>query len=383
MKNLYKLSVTLVMALFLVFTFMFVGCERKRDNRVEQLILENTINETGQNSSDKSDAKNEVGVGIFSPYVDVTSWVPISSAYSINGAPNLLKLKQETGINSFHLGFVQPDQSNPLESNGDIRWCWGGYYKLSEKGNDGFQYIGIKKSIDDFMKSGGSIVISFGGQLGKAPWLVTNNVQKLANMYKDVIEFYNLKRIDLDIEESNQGTYVNSQNAKAVKMVQDQTGVEVSLTIPIMPWGWDTKQINLIKAYMDEGVDIKIINSMTMCYGKPSLNAGEDFGSASVRAMENACSQLIEIYAGYGKKLSESESYKRLGSTVSLGYEGPANEVFTPTLAQKVYDHAAKKKYGLLSYWSINRDSKIEENLGVTGMYSFSKIYKNFDKTGK
>ena len=52
-----------------------------------------------------------------------------------------------------------------------------------------------------------------------------------------------------------------------------------------MPDGWKDKQLKIINAYLDAGVDISLINSMTMCYGY-GVSENEDYGDASIRAME-------------------------------------------------------------------------------------------------
>ena len=63
---------------------------------------------------------------------------------------------------------------------------------------------------------------------------------------------------------------------KYVKQVQGLTNVKVVLTIPIMPSGWKDKQIKIIQAYLNQGVQIDLINSMTMCYGA-EVNDNEDY----------------------------------------------------------------------------------------------------------
>jgi len=316
---------------------------------------------------------------VVAPFVDLSSWVPLTSSYSQNGVPNLALVEEQTGLNYYNLGFINPDSTTPLDTSGNIRWGWGGYYELSEKGNDGYQYPKIKQTIQDLANMGAMYTISVGGQLGAAPWIVTTNVDKLTEFYLDIINVYNIKRLDLDIEESNQTESNNIENAKAIKKVQDKTGVEIVLTIPIMPSGWTDKQIKIIKAYLDQGVNISLINSMTMCYGA-GVYANEDYGDASVRAIENSIKQMQEIWASYGTILTEEQAYLKTGATVDIGYESDLYPIFTPEMTRKVVDHAKKHKYGMVSYWSINRDSKMEANKGVTNQYEFLNEMNNIYK---
>lgn len=313
------------------------------------------------------------------PYIDMSSWVDQTNAYSLNGAPNLGKISDDSGFKYFNLGFIQPDQTKPLESNGTIRWGWGGYYSLSKNGSDTAQYNGIVSSLSALRKKGGDYCISIGGQAGDAPWVVSGDQSKLEEFYKDVIKTYSLKRMDLDIEESNQDQDQNMINAKAIKAVQDATNIEITLTIPIMPSGWEQKQINLITAYMDAGVDIAVINSMTMCYGT-GVNANEDYGTASVRAITNSVKQLKEIYSNRGLELTDTQAYLKTGATFSIGYESKLYPVFTTAMAKTVVSDAKEHNYGLVSMWSMGRDAMLESNSAISSKYNYSKILQDYDK---
>lgn len=312
------------------------------------------------------------------PYIDMSSWVDTANAYSINGAPNLGKLSDDTGFLYFNLGFIQPDSVTPLDSDGTIRWGWGGYYSLSKNGSDKSQYEGIVASMKNLRDKGGDYTISIGGQLGDAPWVVTQNQKSLEAFYEDVISSYDLKRLDLDIEESNQDANQNFINAKAIRAVQDKTGIEITLTIPIMPSGWAEKQLNIIKAYYEAGVDIQVINSMTMCYGT-GVYENEDYGTASVRAMDNALKQFKELYANYGYMLTDDQAYLKLGATFSIGYESNLYPVFTTDMANTVVNDAIKHNYGLVSMWSMGRDAKLENNKSISSAFEFSKILNKYN----
>lgn len=338
-----------------------------------ELKQETTINpeeNSNTNSESNSNEDNNFSIPLLAPFIDMVSWVDPTSKYSLNGAPDLGVIYDEIGANVYNLGFIRADDNEPVDKDGNIRWGWGGYYKLSEDGNDGYQYEGIKKSIQNVRDRGGDVIVSVGGQLGLAPWTQTKEVDKLKNMYLEIIDAYNLKRIDLDIEEVNQGFADNVINAKAIKKVQDKTGVEVVLTIPIMPYGYTTTQKNLLRAYIGNGVNISLVNNMTMCYGS-EVNPGEDFAEASIRACKNSNIQLREIYAEYGVDKTEQETYKMLGATVDIGYENQYNPIFTADMTRSVGEFAKSVNMGMYSYWSLNRDAKIEANKGVNNIYEF------------
>ena len=307
---------------------------------------------------------------VLAPFMDTTYWVPTSTGYSIGGVADIGKIASETDLRYFNLAFINPSSTDAVADDGTINWCWGGYDIISKNNPSNGQYQGIIAAIENVRKLGGDITISVGGQLGHAPWVVSNSEQKLYEMYKDIIGTYNLTRLDLDIEESNQGETENQINAKAIKRVQDETGVKIILTIPIMPDGWKEKQLKVINAYLDAGVNIELINSMTMCYGYGVADT-EDYGDASIRAMESANKQLREIYKNRGVTLSEAEAYAKMGATISVGYESTLYPTFTSEMASKVAAHARQKSYGMLSFWSVGRDAKLQENSGVSTKHEF------------
>ncbi len=333
---------------------------------------------THEQISDKeSITKSGWPVRVAAPYIDMSSWVETASAYSNSGAPNLGKLHDESGFKFFNLGFIQPDMKTPLNTDGSVRWGWGGYFDLSEAGNTA-QYQGIVKALNDLRQKGGDFAISVGGQLGAAPWVVTQDQAMLEKFYLDIINTYSLKRLDLDIEESNQDQEQNQINAKAIKAVQDQTGVQITLTIPIMPSGWQPKQINVINAYLDAGVDIALINSMTMCYGAGVYDY-EDYGTASIRAINNSITQMKTLYSNHGINLTDDQAYLKTGATFSIGYESELYPTFTLKMAETVVDDAKKHGYGLVSMWSMGRDAMLESNKEISTQYNYTNILNSYN----
>lgn len=330
--------------------------------------VENTINK----SSATKTYKSGIPYKMVAPFVDMSSWITPSSSYSVNGVPNLGAFATDTGVKVYNLGFINPLTNNPTNADGSINWGWGGYDSLT-KNSTNSQYLGIVQSIQNLTDVGGSYIISVGGQAGDAPWKVTQNVTSLENMYLDIINTYKIKRLDLDIEESNQDADHNLANAKAIKKVQDATNIEITLTIPIMPKGWEQKQINIINAYLSQGVDITMINSMCMCYGT-GVASGEDYGDASIRAIENSIKQMQVLYANYGIELTTAQAYKKTGCTVSIGYESYLYPTFTTSMMQKVTNHAKENSYGMLSFWSMGRDSTIDGNTGIYSKYAYTNI---------
>ncbi|SFR86725.1 glycoside hydrolase family 18 protein [Anaeromicropila populeti] len=313
---------------------------------------------------------------VFAPYVDMAAWVT-QKGYSNNGSLNLKRVSQDTGVKFFHLGFIQA--SSHIIKNKKIQWGWGGYQALSEKGKWDPQYLGLKRSIKELRSMGGDVCVSFGGGKGIAFWQVTSNVAVLANTYREIISVYGLTRIDFDIEGAAQNRAKNAANAKALKIVQDETGVEVILTLPVSEDGLDYQQLLVLEAYLESGVEIEILNLMTMCYGRGSLSPGVSYGTASVKAIDAATEQLKKYYRQYlGISLSEDQAFSKIGTTTNIGFSSYQHPVFTKKWARLVVNHADKKQLGMVSFWEINKDAMLVNNLGIHAKYEFTKIYKGF-----
>lgn len=308
------------------------------------------------------------------PYVDMVEWIT-KAGYNYGGVANLTKLSQDTGVKYFNLGFIQATSG---VSNGKVNWGWGGYSVLSEGSSD-TQYLGLKQSIKDFRATGGDVTISFGGLTGTALWEASSDVNALAASYTEIVNGYGLTRLDLDIEGGAQNKAANVTNAKAIKKVQDATKVDVVLTLPVLPSGLTSEGLGALEAYLANGVNVKAVNIMTMCYGDGVLLPGENYGTASVRAIDSTKDQLKSYFKTYaGVTLSDSEAYAKLGTTCSVGYESSSFPIFTPALAKVVVDSAIKNKIAMTSYWSLNRDAQLDTNQGITGAYLFNDVYKQF-----
>lgn len=308
---------------------------------------------------------------VFAPFVDMTAYVS-DGELGNSGAPNLKELALQSGTKYFNLGFMQ---AQSVDSD-RINWSWGGFSGLNEKDNDGWQYEGIKKSIRELREIGGDVVVSFGGLNTGALWEVSSDEAKLINAYTEIIEGYGLTRIDFDIEGGIQGYEHNRLNAKAVKKVQDATGVEVTLTLPVMDFGLTQDGLGTLQAYLDAGVDLSIVNIMTMCYG-PSVI---DYAQGSIDAVENTKNQVQSYYKQYASMdLTDSEAYKKIGTTTSIGFENEAHPYFSGEMMTKVVEHAIEKNIGQVSFWSINRDAKIDNGVGkVNDKFEFSTISNKF-----
>ncbi|EOH89547.1 carbohydrate-binding protein [Enterococcus villorum] len=323
--------------------------------------------------------KADFGVGqgiqwadqVVAPFVDMTAYVSGESLGN-NGALNLAAVAKSTGQKFFNLGFMQ---SKGLK-DGKIDWAWGGFPTLNENESDGWQYEGIKKSIRELREVGGDVAISFGGLNAGAFWETTQNTTILADAYKEIIEGYGLTRVDFDVEAGAMDYAHNLANAKAVKQVQDQTGVSVTLTLPVMDTGLISTGLSVLQAYLEAGVDLTTVNIMTMCYG----SVVPDYAQGSLDAVDNTKNQLQDYYKRYANTtLTDAQAYAKLGTTPSIGFESSAHPYFTTDMFNKVVQHAKSRKLGMVSYWSMNRDAMVDSGQGqVKNQYEFLTVAQQF-----
>ena len=324
-----------------------------------------------------------VGVGkqipdhVFAPFVDIVSYVS-DKDYASAGSLSLEKMYKDTGILYYNLGFIMTKNGGGI-TNGIVDWSWGGYETLSENSSNTWQLDGIKESIRYIRSKGGDVVVSIGGLNEGNLFQKTQDEDILFNTYMDIIEGYGLTRLDLDIEGGGQGKAINVANAKALKRVQDATGVEIVLTLPVLPSGLTSLGLGTMEAYIENGVDVKMVNIMAMCYGSGVINPGETYAQASVRAIDNTAQQIKTTYANNGKTLSNAQAYEKVGVTVSIGEESSSFPIWTTDYSQVVNQKAISSNIGMTSFWCLNRDcQKYGQNNGIYGMYEHTNIFKTF-----
>src|SRR5699024_6308790 len=147
----------------------------------------------------------------------------------------------------------------------------------------------------------------------------------------------------------------------------------------VMPTGLIQTGLDVLKAYLEEGVDLENINIMTMCYGA----SVPDYAKGSIDAVDNTMKQVKDYFKKYaGIDLTTEQAYAKLGTTPSVGFENTGHPYFTTEMMKQVVDHAVEKNIGMVSFWSINRDAKIDNGVGqVKNRFEFTKVAQTFGET--
>ena len=277
----------------------------------------------------------ETAYPLFTPYVDVCLWPPFD-----------ISKVDSTGICLYTLAFIVDDQfeegANP---------CWGGYSTLD--------LTWYQDQITGLRENGGEIIVSFGGASGFPLAYVATDEFELKDAYKQVVYAYSLQSVDFDIE----GMFVAhpesiERRSKAMKLLKDDyPELQISLTLPVMPWGLTGDGINVVTSAVNHDVDLSIVNIMAMDYG----GAG-DMGDNAIEAIDNVFSQLKSIYEDAGIPKPDSLIWKMIGVTPMIGQNDVMEEVFYLDDAVDVRDHAFEKNIGRIAIWSANRDRQCENS---------------------
>ncbi len=314
---------------------------------------------------------------IFAPFVDIAYYVSDKN-YSSAGSLSLEKMYKDTGILYYNLGFITATTGGSVH-DGKVDWSWGGYTTMSETSTDTWQLDGIKDSIRYIRSKGGDVIVSVGGLNEGNLFQATQDETVLFNTYMDIIQGYGLTRLDLDIEGNGQGKQINAANARALKRVQDATGVEIVLTLPVLPSGLTDLGLGTMEAYIENGVDVKMVNIMAMCYGSGVVYPGETYAQASVRAIDNTAQQIKTAYANAGKTINDATAYGKVGVTVSIGKESDSFPIWTTDYSEVVNQKAIESNIGMTSFWCLNRDcQQYSANSGIYGMYEHTNVFKTF-----
>jgi chitinase len=125
----------------------------------------------------------------------------------------------------------------------------------------------------------------------------------------------------------------------------------VSFTLPVDPDGLPSDAMTLLKSTTAAGVNINIVNIMTMDYGTDGTQ-GRAEGTVAIASANGTFSQLQSLYPN----LSTAQIWAMIGITPMIGYNDDSAEIFGASDATAVTSFAMQNGVGLLSYWALQRD---------------------------
>ena len=225
----------------------------------------------------------------------------------------------------------------------------------------------FKSDFFEFKKSGGQLIISFGGASGTYMEDALSHDQMVAEVSR-LLDSTECRALDFDIE----GSYLpnaplNIKRAKIIKALQDKyAGLYISFTLPADTNGLTNYGIGLLETSIQNGVSINIVNIMAMDIGR--LPANKSWGLVACQMGDTTVEQLGGVFSSIKYK---ETLYGMLGITVMIG-KNDDDSVFMPADAIMLADYAKQKNIGLLSFWSINRDQKGTGDLSIYSQNNYS-----------
>ena len=264
--------------------------------------------------------------GGFAPYVDVGLYPPY----------DLVDAAKRTGVTTFNLAFVV--------SGGGCVPKWGGSQELGD--NE------VAKRIGELRAAGGDVRVSFGGANGAELAQACTSATDLAAAYKKVIDAFDLKKVDFDVEGAAiADRTANDRRAEAIAMLQKQVdGLDVSLTLPVLPSGLTQDGVDLVSGAKAKGAEVSAVNIMAMDYGDGQApNPDGKMGDYAIQAATSTEKQ-VETALGVG------DAWSKIAITPMIGVNDTSTEIFRPADATKVAAFAGEKGLAWTSMWSATRD---------------------------
>ncbi len=211
---------------------------------------------------------------------------------------------------------------------------------------------GAKFDVQNFIAGGGRVIMSFGGADGQYLESACSSTA-MYNLIKNVIDTQKIYNLDFDIEGSQlDQTNLNTTRNTVLKQLQAAyPSLYVSFTLPVDPDGLPSDAMTLLKSAKAAGVNINIVNIMTMDYGTDGTQ-GRAEGTVAIASANGTFSQLKSLYPN----LSTAQIWAMIGITPMIGYNDDSAEIFRASDATAVTNFAMQNGVGLLSYWALQRD---------------------------
>jgi len=261
------------------------------------------------------------GTTAYAPYF--LSWAWNDPAYAFS---SLTDMKAKGGPSAVTLAFVLSDGG--CEATADLQ--------------------AQRADIAAYTAAGGHVKASFGGALGTYLEYKCATADALAAALGRFVDATGITDLDFDLEQNqvSSNPALNQLRGAALHQLQSARHVQVSFTLPAAPGGVLQDSLDILQAAIAAGVEISVINGMTMDYGK-----GTDLGTVPVASVDAIARQVRTLYP----QLSLDAAYRRVGATAMIG-KNDDGETFTLDDARTLIDHARLHALGLVSFWAIQRD---------------------------
>lgn len=272
---------------------------------------------------------------------------------------------QASGSKYFTLAFV-------LGGGTGCQAMWNGVIPVSPA-NRGAEISALRSM-------GGDVIVSFGGASGPYLEQFCTDPASLEKQYQVVVDTYGITSVDFDVEAMWDQATLDRRN-QALAMLQHAKGTTVSYTLPVDQGGLTALDIQVLQSAIHNGVNVSVVNGMTMDYG----GAVGDMGAAAIQAANSMFTQLQQLYPGR----SAAQIWAMEGNTPMIGQNDSGGEVFSTGNASTLLSFARSKGIGRLAFWAAQRDNPCPGGGAVdhcsgtgTGAWAYSHIFDGYNGGG-
>ena len=290
----------------------------------------------------------------------------LNGPYLYTGAenvPDAAQFMKDTGNKQLTLAFIL--------DKGGCEPAWDGQRPLTG-GED-------EKTIKAVQDAGGDVTPSIGGYNGSKLGESCGSAEELAGAYQKIIDAYQLKSIDVDIEANEfEMPDVRQKVVDALKIIKDKNkDTKVYLTFPTLEEAPTDNGKDLIKKGAAAGLDVDGWTVMPFDFG----HGDQDMAKATQTAVDGLAKIVADEY-----KIDQEKAYGKVGFSSMNGKTDQPNEAISPSDFQKMVDFATEKHLARVSFWSANRDrpcSAGDGNDSCSGIdqkeWEFSKIVAGYE----
>lgn len=285
---------------------------------------------------------------------------------------DLVALSRASGARFFTLAFIEGSSERNCQATWNTRQPIGAWMR---------DRIGALRAL------GGDVRVAFGGSVNSELATVCETLPELVTQYQATIDAYNLSHLDFDIEgqtlKNSQATHLRNQ---AIALLQRQAAragrrLSIAYTLPVEVSGLSNSGLNLLRDALQAGVQIDVVNLMTMDYYSKHA-PGDQMGSNAAAAANSVSRQLHQLYPAK----STGQIWGMLGLTPMIGVNDNPAEIFTLRDAQMMNAFAEQRQMALISFWSIKRDRSCTSSQtaphGCSGInqqpYDYTQVFDAF-----
>jgi hypothetical protein len=262
---------------------------------------------------------------------------------NVSGTKDPVNVMKTTGVRAFTLAFIlNKGNCSPIWDSGSL--------------NDSSKSSRINK----IRSAGGDVVVSFGGASGNKLGNACKDEKALAAAYQKVIDTYQLKAIDIDLEagEVSQSMKV----LKALKIVkQKNPGVQTIMTLGTGTGGLVGGEAKI--PGQAKSIGSPVDNWTIMPFDFSDDDSKLDHGKATISASEGLHKQLKSALGG-----TDDAIYRLQGISSMNGHTDTGGNV-TVANFKTMLGYVQQHHLSRFTYWELSRDNNKLDYTKVIGQF--------------